>query len=414
MLRRISLIITLVIVFTFVYEPAFVFSNTTTSNKEEISKLNQEILQKKDKIKELEKNIEEYKKKIAAKQLEAVSLTNQMAIIDNRIAEVQLDIEKTNAKLEEITLEIEALALAIEDKETVLEKQKGMLAEFIRNIYQEGDKDLIEILTTYENFSDFYNQVQYVKTIEEDLGKNVRTVRLIKEDLDKQKGLTEERKDSYDAVKQELEEKRKNLDEQLYIKEDILLQTKSSEAEYKTLLSNLKSQYQQIEGDIASAERQVRQKLESQNKTPVAETNFDGKLSWPTGSRYVTAYFYDKDYPYRTVFEHNAIDIRAAQGTPVKAAGSGYIARAKRCSTASCYAYVMIVHSGGMSTVYGHLSSITVSEDKFVTRGDIIGYSGAMPGTVGAGPFTTGPHLHFEVRKNGIPVNPLSYLVKDY
>ena len=193
-----------------------------------------------------------------------------------------------------------------------------------------------------------------------------------------------------------------------------MAETRSSELTYKTLLTNLRTQYQQIEGEISSIEREVRKKLsELQGKNDQPEDTGTA-LSWPTQSRYITAYFHDTSYPYRNIFEHNAIDIRASHGTPVKAASSGYIARAKRCTLASCYAYVMIVHSGGISTVYGHLSQITVGEEQFVTRGDIIGYSGATPGTPGAGPFTTGAHLHFEVRKDGIPVNPLNYLVKDY
>ena len=176
------------------------------------------------------------------------------------------------------------------------------------------------------------------------------------------------------------------------------------------LLGNLKSQYQKIENEISSIEREVRKKLEAAKKIPKSEMKENGPFAWPVGSRYITATFHDPSYPYRHVFEHSGLDLRASQGTPIKAVASGYVAQAKKCSLASCYSYVLIVHDGTVSSLYGHMSKISVAVDQFVARGDVIGYSGGTPGTVGAGPFVTGAHLHFEIRENGIPVNPLKYL----
>jgi len=70
----------------------------------------------------------------------------------------------------------------------------------------------------------------------------------------------------------------------------------------------------------------------------------------------------------------------------------------------------MIIHGNGLSTVYGHVSAVYVKTDEYVVQGQAIGRTGGTPGTPGSGPWTTGPHLHFEVRSNGLPVNPESYL----
>ena len=381
-------------------------------NTQEIQDLNKQIEAKRKRVKQLEKSIEEYKSKISKKRTEAASLNNQMAILDNHIIQVELDIESTNEKLETIQLEIESFELAIDEKQRDIERQRAILSEFIRTLHQTEDHSMIEIMAAYDDFSEFYDQIQYLKTIEGDIAKSARALTLAQVDLEVKKTQSEERQESYSELKDKLVNKKEDLDEQIFLKEDLLGQTRSSELTYKTLLNNLKSQYSQIEREIVGIEQQVRQRLEQQDK--IDSISFDGKLTWPVPSRYVTAYFHDPDYPYRHVFEHNAIDIRAGQGTPIRAAASGYVGRAKHCSSSSCYSYTMIIHSGGLSTVYGHMSQISVSADQFVTRGDIIGYSGGTPGTVGAGPFVTGPHLHFEIRKNGIPVNPLSYLVKDY
>ncbi|MFA7244798.1 MAG: peptidoglycan DD-metalloendopeptidase family protein [Candidatus Magasanikbacteria bacterium] len=398
------------------FRPFFVFSETEAGgNKEEIDELNKQINDKKNKVKELEKTINDYKLKIEKTKLEATSLANQLSILDNYLTQLDLDIQITQEKIDTTALEIKELDFSIEDKEQNLAKQQKMLRGLIRTLYYENNKKYIEVMAAYDNFSEFYNRVHYVQNLEREMGKSAKTLRIIKEELEAKKQQREDQQKSYLALKETLDNKKKDLEEQANYKQNLLVKTKSSEMTFNTLVKNLKGEYQSLENDITSIESQVRRKLEAQNKiSNTGDTSSLLPLAWPTQSRYITAYFYDKNYPYRNIFEHNAIDIRAAQGTAVRVAASGYVARARTCSTASCYGYVMIVHSDGFSTVYGHLSSIPVVADQFVTRGDIVGYSGATPGTVGAGPFTTGPHLHMEVRKNGIPVNPLNYLAQDY
>lgn len=391
--------------------PIFVYSQTANlaSNKDEIESLNKEITARKDKIKQLEETIGIYKKNISQKQTEAVSLKNQLSILENKIKQTEAEIKMIQLKIDETKLEIEALQLSIEDKEKAMDRQKVIISQIIRNIHANDQKNYLEILLTNDTFADFFNQVQYLESVYVDLGRSVKNLRVTAEDLADKKSQVEAKKKIYEEQKFALENKKLDFKEQSGDKQDLLAETRASEMKYQTLLESLKRQYQVIEGEVRSYEEQVRKKLAEQEK--FKNLSGSGELNWPVPSHYITATFHDSTYSFRNVFEHNAIDIRASQGTAVRAATAGYVGRAKRCSSSSCYSYVLLIHTGNLSTVYGHLSSIAVSEDDFVNRGDIIGYSGGKPGTVGAGPFTTGPHLHFEVRKSGIPVNPMNYLV---
>ncbi|MBT3419443.1 MAG: peptidoglycan DD-metalloendopeptidase family protein [Candidatus Magasanikbacteria bacterium] len=385
-------------------------------SKEQIEDLQSQIKENQDKRNQLEKTIAEYNKKRKQLQTESVSYNNQIAILDNRSAQIQIDIESTEHRLAELSLEIDALRLSITDKEQVIDKQQKILAELLRTIYQNDRQTLIEILATHDSLSTYHNQVQYVETVESDLGNSLRTVKDIKTQLEEEKVQTEGVRLAFTEVKADLEEKKKNFEEQAFLKDQLRRQTNASESQFTTLVGNLRQQYKSIEADIVSSEKQVRQLLEAENKIRKEPTVEDsGAFLWPVRSRYITARFHDVNYPYRHIFEHSGLDIgRVPQGSPLYASKSGYISRRTHCTSASCFGYIMVIHSGGFSTLYGHASKILVQEGQFVGAGDLIGYSGGTPGTVGAGPFVTGPHLHFEVRKNGIPVNPLTYLIRDY
>ncbi len=398
----------LALVLILVIAPAS-FVLAETANTDDIQVLNKEIAARKDKIKQLEDTIAVYKKNIADKQNQTVSLKNQLSILDNRIGQLKTDVEATEERIKETELEIAALQLTIDGKAATIARQKKIIGKLIQNIHSEDQKNYLEILLTYKNFSDFYDQLTNLENVDSDLGRSVTSLRVAKTDLEAKQTQVKAKKAAYQDLQQQLIAKQDGLQTQVGYKQTLLTETKNSEQKYQTLLSSLKQQYQVIESEVNTFEARVRKKLEQQNK--ISDSS-DVVMSWPMPSHIINATFHDPDYPYRNVFEHSGIDIKAPQGTPVRAAASGYVARARRCSSASCYSYVILIHTGNISSVYGHLSNIAIADDAFVTRGDVIGYSGGIPGTAGAGPFVTGPHLHFEVRLNGIPVDPISYLMQ--
>ena len=115
---------------------------------------------------------------------------------------------------------------------------------------------------------------------------------------------------------------------------------------------------------------------------------------------HITSYFGNRYHPilHFTRF-HAGIDIGAAWGSPIVAAADGRVATA---GWAGGYGReVSIVHGGGLTSLYGHMSEIVAQPGSFVRRGQLIGY-------VGSSGLSTGPHVHFEVKQGGSPVNPLS------
>ncbi len=100
--------------------------------------------------------------------------------------------------------------------------------------------------------------------------------------------------------------------------------------------------------------------------------------------------------------------------TPVRAAADGVVYKQRgKGSDGIDYHYILIAHHDEVMTLYGHMFEILVDAGEEVRRGQIIGLSGGAPGTTGAGPLTTGPHLHFEVFEDGRHVDPMLYLDLD-
>lgn len=374
----------------------------------EIEDLNKKIQIQKKQIETLQKKQKEYQAQITAKQNEQASLSNQLAIIENRLGKTELDIEETNLEIEKIGLEIRKVEIDSENLDKKIEIQKNHIANLLRVIYKQEQISTLETLLLNNSLSDFLNQIKYLEDANTQIGESVKELKNQKLLLEKNQAFLEEKGKEMLALRNRLAEKKDSLIYEQNQKANILDQTKSSEKEFQALLAKARAEQSQAQTDITKAENLIRQKL-SQKERDRLESG-DSTMDWPVTKNYVTATFHDPDYPYRKLIgEHSGIDIRAAQGSSLYAAADGYVAKVKSDGSKN-YAYIMIIHANNLATVYGHVSAAYVSLDQYVTKGQLIGKTGGTPGTAGSGSFSTGPHLHFEVRKDGLPVNPLNYL----
>ena len=372
----------------------------------ELKTINSEIEDRKNRMKKLKEKQKSYSQAIIQKQKDKSTLNNQLAILDNRLAKAELDIQSAEIEIDKVSLEISKTNISIKNKTEEIAKEKEKIEKVIQLLYKEGNTDMLQILLLNNSLSDFLTQIKYLENVNQAVKDSLDNLIILKEKLEEDQVDLAKKNEEAIKLKDTLKEKKLALIAEQEGKETLLVQVNSSESEYQRLLRQSKAEQQEAAAEIASMEKLIRAKLAALQGKKL-EFNENG-LIWPVPKNTITAYFHDPDYPYRHIFEHPAIDIRAGQATPLKAAASGYVARAKDAGMG--YSYIMIVHGDGLSTVYGHVSKIYVHDDDYVVQGQTIGLSGGMPGTPGAGRLTTGPHLHFEVRKDGIPVNPLNYL----
>ncbi len=367
-----------------------------------VAELNKQIDAQRAKIDALLDQIEKNKDNIANTKKEAVTLKNQMYIIDNQIAKINLDIQTQQEEVKRTQLEIEKTDLQITESEKQIAKNKEQLTALIRLLGEFSEKSYLEILVSNDSFSDFFDQIKFSKQIQKEMQSTLNKVEVLVSTLNSQKDDLNKKKDRLTLLLKKLEDQNAVLGDQKENKQFLIVQTKKSEVKFQKMVDDLRQQQSAANAQIVSIEAKIREQLKKKGSKEKFNTLGSAELAWPTTSHRLTSFFHDPDYPYRNLFEHSGIDIGVKQGTPVYAAEDGYIAKAA-FGTKWYGNYVMIIHNNNLSTLYGHLSSISVREDQYVSKGQVIGLSGNTG-------FSSGPHLHFEVRSGGIPANPLNYI----
>lgn len=323
-------------------------------------------------IKELDKTLEE--------------LTEQLNITLENIDLKQAEIDETNVNLN-ITKENERLQYANMKKRIVF-------------FYERDNASIIEDILNGDNLVDMLTKGEYIQSITDYDRQKLDELKKIENDIiELEKKLSEE-KEELVLLRQEETANKESIENLIFEKQKELEDTKSRINTSSAELKKLEKDQQAQEERIIQIERAIE---ERERAKAGGKRTLSGGLMWPCpSSNRITSYFGKRSKPTKGAStDHKGIDIGASIGDKVIAAASGEVV----VSTYSYSAgnYIMISHGSGVYTIYMHLSKKSVSEGDEVVKGQKIG-------EVGSTGYSTGPHLHFGVRKNGTYVNPLTYV----
>jgi len=380
-----------------------------------VADLNTQIEAKKKRIAELQQQATEYQQALSQASGQVKDLQSQVRLIENQLALTNIEIATKAEEISSLELEMQSIQNEIDAKLKIIETNKISLQDTIKKLDQQSRTPLLALIVLNQRLSEFYGQLQAYASISDSLQDNVLTIRRAKDELQSKQDQLTQARDEVKISKLQLLVKNQEVDEQKELKDGLLSNAQSTQAKYDNLLETSLREEQQAGATISALERQLQARLDSGNVN--APVFLSKGYIWPVGGDHkISAYFHDPDYPYRCsrfksryCFEHAGIDLPVSSGTPVRATADGVVSIAVSTGSKDLN-YVGLVHQNGISSRYLHLSQVLVQADQFIKQGEIIGLSGGVPYSVGSGPFTTGAHLHLEIRVDGLPDDPLKYL----
>lgn len=399
--------------------------------------------------------------KISSARNQAAGVEAEIRALDEKIMAVNVTLDRLNGEMQQLQVEIQKTKAELEAAKEELAEKKDFYAKRLRAMYIANDRGYLDILLDSADAESLIGNVRMIRSIAISDRELVEEIAQKVEEIETKKAQLDQQEKELAAKQAQVRQERTNL-EAANAKKTAYMNTLMSnisayEAQYDEMLresSAIESQIQNLDISIQKAKEEeaariARQKeaarqaqlekeraaaraeqsgriekqaskqasssrrasttssvsrsddimVNSAKATPEAKK---GEFYWPVpGHHRITSPFGYRIHPilgYRKL--HTGIDISAPSGTPVIAAGSGTVIASRFMSG---YGNCIMVDHGSKVTVYAHLSGCAVSVGQSVSAGQTIGY-------VGSTGMSTGPHLHFEVRVNGSPQNPVNYL----
>ena len=346
-----------------------------------------------EKINESKKKVE-----ITIKNLNSLKNDTQKFIeeLDKNLELLINELNQTLLDIDNKQIEINITNDEIDKAKVKEEKQYSDMKLRIKFFYEKGETSLLENILSGDNLEDILTKAEYIQSITDydrkklnELVEIKNSIILFENQLEREKSelllLKETEIAQKESIEKLIEEKTKEL-------EDTKSRINTSQAELK----KLKDEEKKLEAEIAAIEKAI---LARSNSKRI----LSGGLIWPCpASKRITSGFGNRKSPTKGASTyHEGIDIGAPTGSTVLAAAAGEVVISKYSYSAGNY--IMINHGSGIFTVYMHLSVRSADVGQEVSQGQKIG-------EVGSTGYSTGPHLHFGIRKNGNYVNPLTFV----
>lgn len=358
-----------------------------------IEDLRQKIDGRATEIKNLEQEIAQYEKDIVALGGQAKTLANSIKELDIARKKLDVNIRLTESKIAAQNLKIEKLKIEIGDKEEKIDQNLRAIEEIIRAMDQVETKNLMEVILSNENFSEFWDDIENLERLGKLTRDQVKELEQLKAARESDKAATERERAVLVGLKKELSDEKRVVEANKSEKNRLLATTKNKESNYKKILQQKQALKDAFEAELREFESELKIAIDPSSFPPAGSE----VLSWPTNGVRITQYFGNTAFAKSGAYNgngHNGIDMAVAYGTKIKAALGGTVTGiGDTDTTKGCYSYgkwVLIKHRNGLSTLYAHLSVISATTGQEVGTGDIIGYSGNTG-------YSTGPHLHLTV-----------------
>ena len=372
-----------------------------------------------DRLEDIRQRQEEVDARIDALDSRSDELLGRIGDLDKKREKVDRRVDDLDAELQDLALRIDEVQDDLADAQHRISLLEKELQEILGDlqartevytgravaIYKAGPGMYVDGLLDSENFSDLFDRLAYYRASVDADAELIAEIEVLRDQTTTRREQVEAERARIAKAKLRLEQDKARVAEArseqavvLAEREAVLSEKEAILAEVESRKSSAEALAEQLERDEAAIQSVI---ASAGSSSGGVYPTGGGQLGWPAAGAVTSPYGYRIHPIFGDRRLHTGLDIGAPYGGPIVSAGDGTVVYA---GVMGGYGNVVVVdHGGGLSTTYNHMSSIHVGSGQSVSRGSQVG-------AVGCTGYCTGPHLHFEVRVNGSPVDPMPYL----